>query len=280
VDSSARAAGKRTNATQNKLEHASIELFLFLSCFERATLLLSYPLRTTSTAPSVLPDQEAQRLRSLRAAYILQVPPERVLAGFVALSAQVFSLPISLLAIVEAEEVLYKASYGLPGLRTHPRAETFCALAIDQNEPIVFRDVAQAQHAHLAATTVAAVQAKGIRFYAAAPLRLPDQQPIGTLCVLGYEPRPFHPQEQDLLEQLAQVVSQTLAARHTCLSSQGLGWTQWQVVEERLAEQVQTLVTFIQQPLTPRTRLSPVELTHVVQRLQTLRELVQDYQPR
>jgi GAF domain-containing protein len=255
---------------------------LFSGCCERANLLLSL-LRAISTAPNLLPDQEAQRLRSLRAAHILNVPPERVLAGFVTLSAQVFALPVSLLAIVEAEEVLYKASYGLPGLRTHPRAETFCTLAIHQNEPIVFQDVAQAQHTQLSDATVAAVQAKGIRFYAAAPLRLPDQQPIGTLCILGYEPRPFHAGEQHLLEQLAQVVSQTLVARHTCLASPRLGWAQWQVLEEQLAEQVQTLVTFVQQlPMPaalPLSQMSLVELPQVVQRLQVLRELLRDYQP-
>jgi GAF domain-containing protein len=236
-------------------------------------------LRATSFFPQLLPDQEAQRLRSLRAAHILNVPPERVLAGFVTLSAQVFSLPVSLLAIVEAEEVFYKATYGLPGLRPHPRAETLCTLAIHQNESVIFPDVAQAQHAHLSAATVASVQARGIRFYAAAPLRLPDQQPIGALCVLGCEPRPFHAQEQHLLEQLAQVVSQTLVARHTCLAQQELGWSQWQVVEEQLAEQVQTLGTFVGELLAPLRQLSLVELTQVEQRLQVLRELLVDYQP-
>jgi GAF domain-containing protein len=232
------------------------------------------------TSPYLLPDQEAQRLRSLRAAHILQVPPERVLAGFVTLSAHVFDLPASLIAIVEAEEVLYKATYGLPTLRTHPRAETFCALAIHQPEPIIFRDVAQAQHAHLSEATVTAVQAKGIRFYAAAPLRLPDQHPIGTLCVLGYEPRPFHAGEQFLLEQVAQLVSQTLAARHLCLTSSGLGWAHWQVVEEQLAEEVLTLIAFVEQALAPLRRRPPSVLTQVVQRLQAVRDLLLDYQPR
>jgi GAF domain-containing protein len=230
-----------------------------------------------------MPDSEAQRLRSLRAAHILNVPPERVFAGFVALSAHVFGLPVSLLAIVEEEEVLYKATHGLSGLRAHPRAETFCALAIYQNEPIIFQDVAQAQHTLLPAAAVAAVQAKGIRFYAAAPLHLADKQPVGTLCVLDYEPRPFHAEEQHLLEQLAQVVSQIFVARHTCLTSQELGWAHWEVVEDQLAEEVQALTAFVQQVLVPLglpLRSIPLSvLTQVVQRLQTLRELLLDYQP-
>jgi GAF domain-containing protein len=232
---------------------------------------------------SLLPADETQRLRSLRAYHLLQAPPERVFAELVALSAHVFGLPVALLAIVEAQEVIYKATYGLPGLRVHPRAETFCALAIHQNKPVVFWDVAQAQHALLSEAALAAVRAKGIRFYAGAPLRLPDAQPLGTLCVLGYEPRPFHAGEQDLLEQLAQVLGQTMAARHTCLSNPGLGWGHWEVIEEHLANEVQQLAAFVRQLLGPLT--SPLVavplgvLAQVAPRLQALGELLLDYQP-
>ncbi|MGI4734447.1 MAG: GAF domain-containing protein [Janthinobacterium lividum] len=236
-----------------------------------------------ATPPCLLPVDEAQRLQSLRAYTLLHAPPERVFAELVALSAHVFGLPVSLLALVEADEVLYKANYGLPGLRGLPRAETFCDLAIRQNKCVVFWDVDQAQHALLTEAAVAAVRARGVRFYAGAPLRLPDAQTVGTLCVVGYEPRPFSAQEQHLLVQLAQVVSLTIAARHTCLTNRGLGWAHWGGLEDQLAEQVLTLSAGVRQlvaPLgCPLLGVPPLVLAQVQQRLHDLAELLQEYQP-
>lgn len=234
-----------------------------------------------TTPPCLLPADEAQRLRSLRAYHLLQAPPERVFAELVALSAQVFGLPASLLAIVEAAQVIYKASYGLPGLRGHSRAETLCALTIYQNKPVVFGDLAQAQHALLSDTALVAVRANGVRFYAGAPLRLPDAQPLGTLCVLGYAPRAFTAPEQGLLEQLAHVLSQVIAARHTCLRSSGLGWTHWEGVESQLADEVQQVATFVRHLLapvqTPLVTVPPQVVRQVRQRLQVLNELLLEY---
>jgi GAF domain-containing protein len=231
------------------------------------------------TPACLLPVNEAQRLQSLRTYNLLQAPPERVFAELVSLSAHVFRLPVSLLGIVGADEVVYKATYGLPGLRVRPRGETFCALAVSQNKSFVFCDVTQAQHASLTEAAQKAVLALGAHFYAGAPLRLPDAQTIGALCVAGFETRPFIPQEQRLLELLAQVVGLTLAARHTCLTSRGLGWVHWQMLEDQLAEAVQTLGAWVQQRLaTPGKPLLPVH-TLVQQRLYGLQELLRQYQP-
>jgi GAF domain-containing protein len=237
----------------------------------------------TLTPSCLLPTEEAQRLRSLRAHQLQHAPPERVFAALVAVSAHVFGLPVSLLAIVEAEEVFYRATYGLPDLRRYPRAETLCALTIQQNTSVIFCDVAQAHHALLTDAMRAAVAAHGVHFYAGALLRLPDTQAVGTLCVVGYQPRPFSVGEQHLLEQLAQVLGQLLAARQTCMTTPALGWAHWQVVEEQLAEQVRSLGTWLEQrrvlPGLPLATVPPRELAQVRRRLQVLHELLQEYQP-
>jgi GAF domain-containing protein len=233
----------------------------------------------TPTPSCLLPVNEAQRLQSLRTYNLLQAPPERVFAEFVSLSAHVFRLPVSLLGIVGAEEVVYKATYGLPGLRVRPRAQTFCALAVCQNKSVVFCDVTQAQHACLTEAAQTAVLALGARFYAGAPLRLPDAQTVGSLCVAGYETRSFLAQEQRLLELLARVVGLTIAARHTCLTSRGLGWVHWQMLEDQLAEAVQTLDAWVRQRLTLPGRPLLAVHTLVQQRLYELQELLWQYQP-
>ncbi|MGI4874301.1 MAG: GAF domain-containing protein [Janthinobacterium lividum] len=228
----------------------------------------------------MLPVDEAQRLQRLRTYHLLHTPPERVFAELVALSAHVFGLPISLLGIVGAADVVYKATYGVPGLRVLPRAETFCALTVWKNQSVVLCDLTQAQQAGLPEAAVATARARSMRFYAGAPLRLPDAQIVGSLCVAGYAPRSFSTPEQHLLEQVAQVVSQTLAARYTCLTNRELGWGHWGVLEDQLATEVQTLRAWVQQRLAPLGgALPPVVCAQVQQRLYELYKLLQQYQP-
>jgi GAF domain-containing protein len=236
-----------------------------------------------STPASLLPPDEAARLRSVRACAILDAPPERVFAELAELSAYVFGLPVALIGIVDAEQVVYKAVHGLPGLCPQARAETFCALVVRENKPVILADVAAARHPYLLPAAELAAQAAGVRFYAGAPLRLSDTHSLGTLCVVGYQPRPFSGQEQHLLEQFAHVVSLAIEARHACLVGEELGAIHWSVVEYQLAEEVRALVALVRYLLTrPRTELAVplLVLEHVGRRLGDVREMLADYQPR
>ena len=228
----------------------------------------------------LLPPNEAARLRSLHAYGILPAPPERVFSELVAFSAQVFGLPMALLALVDAEQVVYKARWGVAGPRVSPRAETFCTLAVQQNQTLILSDVAQAPPACLPAAAAARAQAVGVRFYAGAPLRTPDEQPLGALCVLGYEPRSFSAEEQHLLEQVAVVLGLLIATRHACLTNPQLGWANWQLVEDQLAEEAHALHPFVQQ-LRPAVggwlAVPPRGLAQLEARLRTMRALLQDY---
>jgi GAF domain-containing protein len=234
-----------------------------------------------STPSLLLPPTEQARLSSLRTHNIVGVPCERIFAELVELSAHVFSLPVSLLAIVDAEQVVYKASHGLPALRPQPRAETLCAIVVRENKPVVFTDIAAAQHPYLLPAAVLAAQVAGVRFYAGAPLRLSDTHSLGTLCVLGYQPRAFSSGEQDLLEQLAYVAGLVIAARYACLAGEGLGAAHWSVIEDQLAEEVRALVALVRYLLSrPRPELAVplLVLDHVARRLRDVREVLEEYQ--
>jgi GAF domain-containing protein len=234
-----------------------------------------------STPSLLLPPTEQARLSSLRTHNIVSAPSERIFAELVELSAHVFGLPVSLLAIVDAEQVVYKASHGLPALRSQPRAETLCAIVVRENKPVVFTDIAATQHPYLLPTAALAAQAAGVRFYAGAPLRLSDTYSLGTLCVLGYQPRAFSASEQHLLEQLAHVASLTIAARCACLAGEGLGAAHWSIIEDQLAEEVRALVALVRYLLSrPRPELAMplLVLDHVARRLREVRELLEEYQ--
>jgi hypothetical protein len=190
---------------------------LYLSFFE---LFFPHPAMTSLAASYwlSLPDEPA-RLRTLHHYDVLPSQQEPVFDELVRLSAQVFSLPISLIALVDADEVTYKANLGLPGLQQQPRGEAICALVVCQRTPLVFTNLSRPrQLQRLTEMAAVAAQAKSILFYAGAPLHMPTQYPIGSLCVIGYAPRNFSAEEQQLLKQLADIVSELITVRHICLT--------------------------------------------------------------
>jgi len=52
-----------------------------------------------------------------------------------------------------------------------------------------------------------------IRFYAAALIITPDQQVIGTMCLVDHQPRGLSKHEQDILQDLAKVVMEQAELR-------------------------------------------------------------------
>ena len=63
-----------------------------------------------------------------------------------------------------------------------------------------------------------AAEANELGFYAKSLLRLPNQRPLGTRCLIDCRPRTFTAAEQRMLDLLAALVSQAIALRLTCLA--------------------------------------------------------------
>ncbi|MFD2786227.1 GAF domain-containing protein [Hymenobacter rubripertinctus] len=192
--------------------------------------------------PFALPNDEPGRLLALRSFEVLAALAEPVFEEFVALAARLFQVPISLLSVVEEAEVHYPASVGLPG-RDHqqPRAEALCSTAISRGQAVVYHDVLLEHHPPIEAEALRAAEKNHVRFYAGALLLLPNQRPLGTLCLVNHEPRPFTPDEQRILELLAGLVSHTLAVRHLCRARPNNGEAQWTHLSAELQEEIGAL---------------------------------------
>lgn len=199
-----------------------------------------------SNAPaSPLPDDEAERLRSLRAHNVLPTLAEPLFDEFVTLTAQVFGLPISLIAVVEEDEVLYPASHGLPGNNRQPRAATLCATAIEKARAVVYHDLALETSATLPPEALQAAHDNRVRFYAGALLRLPDQRPLGTLCIIDRQARTFSAAEQQVLDHLAALVSRAIAVRFTCLAPGTAGAARWEQLRVHLQGELRELTSLV-----------------------------------
>lgn len=234
----------------------------------------------SSTSPTLLPPDEAERLLSLRHYDLVHALHEPVFDEFVALTARIFSLPISLISLVEADDVHYKGSYGLPSPDAQPRQEALCATAILHQRAVVYQDLATENNANLTAQAALAAQQHQLRFYAAAPLRMPDQHNIGALCVSGRQPRTFSLDEQQLLEHLAAIVSQTIAVRQRCLARPAGGEWHWHRLRTQLQEEVQALAALVRYLFVRHGTQVPVpadSLAQIGHRLLDVCELLDNY---
>jgi GAF domain-containing protein len=228
----------------------------------------------------LLPVNETARLQTLRYYDILHSLHEPVFDEFVALAARIFSLPISLIALVAEEQVHYKANYGMPGNDVQHREEALCATAILQADAVVYKDLAIETNPLITARAAAAARNHQVRFYAAAPLCMPDQSIIGSLCIIDRTPRNFSAEEQRVLEQLAYLVSRTIVARHTCLSQYGSGEWEWHRLRIQVQEEVQALTALVRYLFARHGTHVPVptdSLNQVARRLLDLDEILEPY---
>lgn len=201
---------------------------------------------------------------------------------YVALTARIFSLPISLISVVEENEVYYPVNHGMAGHNQQPRIESSCSTAIAQAHAAVYFDVALETGNFMPPEAREAAQRNELRFYAGALLYLPDQRPLGTLCIIDRQPRIFTTDEQRILELLAALVSRTIAVRHRCLAHAATGALQWEHLSAELLEEVQALNALVRYLAARHGTMVPVPatfLTQVENRIHDLQELLDEYCP-
>lgn len=192
---------------------------------------------------SLIPVTEPTRLRTLHRYGIVNTTPEPIFEDYVALAAQLFNLPISLISLVDADSVFFKANVGLPGLHTVPRTDSLCSAAVLEQSTVAFPDLNQ-ERCNLVNPAVA--ESAGLRCYAGAPLRMPEGENIGTMCVIGHEPRPFTATEEALLARLAELVSLTIELRARLLASDGPdAWAQAQRELQEYLHESLTLARYL-----------------------------------
>ncbi|KAB1074345.1 sensor domain-containing phosphodiesterase [Methylobacterium planeticum] len=146
--------------------------------------------------------QEAARLRALRDLAIVGTPPEPHFEAVCRTAAALFSVPISLVSLVEADEQWFKASCGLDFVRTS-RAIAFCAHAILAEDVLVVEDATLDPRF---AQNPLVTGPPHIRFYAGAPLTLGPGLQVGTLCLKDVVARRFSEAERRQLRDLAAIV--------------------------------------------------------------------------
>ncbi len=165
---------------------------------------------------NIIPDNEAERLKALAKYRITDTPSEDSFDGIAQLATQIFNVPISLLSVVDAESVFFKANMGMGKAKEADRGKSLCALAVLDKEVTVFEDALK-EPCLIANPNV--IGDFGLRFYAGAPLITHDGFMIGTLCIIDQKTRKFSQAERKILEGLAKTAMDQIELRRSSLDT-------------------------------------------------------------
>jgi diguanylate cyclase (GGDEF)-like protein len=165
-----------------------------------------------------IPQRESIRLAALNSTGLLGTPDEYVLDRVTHIGANLFSAPICLLSLADAERQWFKSCVGLD-LRETSREISFCGHVVASGEMLVVED---AWRDHRFEDNPLVLAAPNIRFYAGCPIRDPSGEILGTLCIIDFRPRAFNHTQRTLLRELAAVAELSLSARHVSVAQKSL----------------------------------------------------------
>lgn len=156
------------------------------------------------------PVQEQARLQALARYRVLDTVPEQAYDDVVQIAAAMMQTPVALIGLIDHDRQWFKARIGVD-TESSPRHRTICNRLITQPEQVlVIPDTHQDAFIQHFPDSVPNNQ---VRFYMGAPLLTPDEQVIGSLCVVDTQPRQPEPYQVQALAALARQVMHLLELR-------------------------------------------------------------------
>ncbi|MGJ9420088.1 putative bifunctional diguanylate cyclase/phosphodiesterase [Massilia sp. CMS3.1] len=152
--------------------------------------------------------REAARLDALRKLDLLDTPPNEAFDRITRMAAQLFGLPVAAVSLTDIDRQWFKSRVGVDH-RSIPREKAPCGQVADTRSMLVIPDLLADEFyrdSHLAA--------RGVRFYAGAPLLTRDGHCLGAMCVLGTEARTISATERTGLTDLAAMVMAQIELQH------------------------------------------------------------------
>ncbi|MEN2746779.1 GAF domain-containing protein [Sphingomonas sp. T9W2] len=162
--------------------------------------------------------REQRRLAALAKFEVLDSPRESAFDELAELVAAICEAPIGVVNLIGECRQFFKAEVGL-GVRETPLNTSFCAHALLEQDFLLVPDATADPRF---ACNPLVTGEPHIRFYAGALLKTDEGLPIGTLCVLDYQPRQLSDVQIRSIRVLARQVmaqlEQRLAARQVAAS--------------------------------------------------------------
>jgi len=149
-----------------------------------------------------VPDHEAQRIATLKSYDILDTLPEKAFDDLARLAAIICETQGAFITFIDSDRQWYKSKLGFI-VNEIPRELSFCSHAIMHDEVLVVEDASKDDR--FAGNPLVASGPR-VRFYAGSPLRAPTGDALGSVCVIGQEPRSLSPHQREALKLLANQV--------------------------------------------------------------------------
>lgn len=148
------------------------------------------------------PIEEASRLIALYRTNLLDSAPEERFDRITRLAAQVFSVKICLVSLVDKDRQWFKSKVGLEAQET-TLDFSFCSHAIKEPDIFVVKDASKDER--FSASPLVTMDPQ-VRFYAGAPLRDIEREVLGTLCLIDSSPRELFEEQKQVLRGFADMV--------------------------------------------------------------------------
>jgi PAS domain S-box-containing protein len=159
---------------------------------------------------------ERRRLAALLELGVLDTLAEPAFDTITRTAQALCGVPIALISLIDAQRQWFKSNIGLAGVDETPRDVAFCDHAI--RDAALFEVPDAALDARFRANPLV-TGSPHIRFYAGAPITLPDGERIGTVCVIDRAPRKLDAHQRAVLESLAAIVGAMLTQRRQLLTT-------------------------------------------------------------
>ena len=153
-----------------------------------------------------LPENEQERLESLRRLNLLDSPAEERFDRITRIASETLDVEYAAISLLDEDRQWFKSCQSLDQNETS-RNVAFCSHAILEDQPTIVPDAREDKRF---ADNPLVTDEPHIRFYASVTLHSPEGYKIGTLCVFDPEPGTLDPSELDLLEDLAGIVESEL----------------------------------------------------------------------
>ncbi|MDB5817888.1 MAG: phytochrome sensor protein [Rhizobacter sp.] len=157
-------------------------------------------------------EDDPARVQALQASGALDARAQPLFEAASKRAADIFDVPLAMVSLIEHDRQNVRGAHGpllAPDASGNalvraeelnmPREFSMCGHVVANAQTMVVPDVAR----DLRFAGNPALQAKGLRFYAGAPLRDASGHVLGTLCLLDVEPRIMSQREVKLLEAMA-----------------------------------------------------------------------------
>ncbi len=146
--------------------------------------------------------RQPERLAALHNLGILDTEPEPRFDRITSLVADVLQMPVALISFVDSDRQWFKSVCGIEDKETDI-SESICAHALNEPEILV---VESALDDEKFKNHPAVTGDKAIRFYAGAVLKSRSGIPLGSLCIIDFEPRTLGEAQRRQLISFARLV--------------------------------------------------------------------------